>query len=313
MEFADPFAILLALLALPLLWLGLRRGGGGYAVPSAAGLGDVPPTLRMRLLGALPILRVLAVVLLAIAIARPRVGDANATVPAQGIDIALALDVSSSMETGDFGPGKTRLDATKEVIRDFIKGRENDRIGLVVFQKDALPLSPPTLDYDALDRVVADVKSGILPDGTGIGVGLATALNMLRDSTAASRIVILLTDGQHNTQSISPEEAAGLAKALRIKVYTIAVVSPGGPTAGEIDEDRLRAIAEDTGGRYFLADNQAALVNVYDEIGKLETSAVGRERFERFTELAPWFLLGAATLLGLDLALRGTWLRRLPA
>ena len=208
----------------------------------------------------------------------------------------------------------TRLDVTREVIREFIKGRENDRIGLVVFQKDSMPLSPPSLDYAALDRMIADLESGLLPDGTGIGVGLADALNMLQDSTAASRIVILLTDGEHNADSISPEAAADLAVALKIRVYTIGVVSGDSPFGRqEIDEELLQEIADRTNARYFAASSPQALADVYEEIGKLETSRISRESFERFTEMAPWFAATAAGLLLLELVLRGTLLRRSPA
>lgn len=316
MQFADPALFALALLGLPVLWLSLRKGRAGYAVPSGAAFANVRPSLRLRAARWLPpVLRVAAILLLAVALARPRTGDANAVVPAQGIDIALALDISSSMTTSRLGGEKNRLEATKDVIRSFLKGRENDRIGLVVFQRDALALAPPTLDYAALDKVVADVKSGILPDGTGIGVGLATALNMLRESTAASRIVILLTDGQHNADSIKPEEAAQIAEALKIKVYTIGVVNDARPTvsASDIDEKLLKAIAERTNARYFVADNPEKLQEVYDEIGRLETSGVGRDHYERYTEYAPWFAGAAAGLLAVELLLAATWLRRVPA
>ena len=215
-------------------------------VPSGRGFRALPPTLRLRLLPLLPVLRVGAVAFLAVAIARPRIGEVNAVVPARGIDIALSFDISSSMTAAELAPGKDRLQATKEVIREFIANRENDRIGLVVFQRDALALSPPTQDYAALDRMVADIESGLLADGTGIGVGLSSALNMLRDSSAASRVVILLTDGEHNATSITPEAAAQLAAALQVKVYTIGVISPG--RADGIDEERLRGIADLTGG-----------------------------------------------------------------
>lgn len=313
MEFAAPAALGLAALAIPVAILARNRGRRAVAVPSAVPLVGARKTLRLKMLPFLPVLRLLAVVALAVAVAGPRVGDANAVVPGQGIDVALSIDISSSMNTSGFGGG-TRLEATKKVIRDFIKGRENDRIGIVVFQRDALPLTPPSLDYEALDKSVVELESGLLPDGTGIGVGLASALNMLRDSTAASRIVVLLTDGEHNADSIKPEDAAELAAALKIRVYTIGVVSGAGPTARpEVDEELLKAIADRTGAKYFKAENPQTLAQVYDEIGQLETSRVGREHFERFTELSPWFAGAAAALLALDIALRGTWLRRNPA
>lgn len=312
MQFAAPAALALAVLALPVFLLARTRSRRLVRIPSTALLAGAPGSLRLRLLPFLPILRVLAIVALAVAVAGPRVGDANAVVPSQGVDIALSLDISSSMNTSGFG-GATRLEGAKKVIRDFIKGRADDRIGLVVFQRDALPLAPPSLDYQALDRMVSQLESGLLPDGTGIGVGLGSALNMLRESTAASRIVILLTDGEHNADSISPEAAAQLATALKIRVYTVGVVSTNASGRSEIDEKLLQAIADRTNGKYFKANNPQALADVYAEIGKLETSRVGRERFERFTQLAPWFAGAAAALLLADLMLRGTWLRRNPA
>lgn len=312
MEFAAPAALALAALALPVFLLARSQSKRQVRIPAGAPLAGAPKTLRLRLLPFLPVLRVLAIAALAVAVAGPRVGDANAVVPSQGVDIALSLDISSSMNTAGFG-GATRLEATKKVIRDFIKGRDSDRIGLVVFQRDALPLSPPSLDYEALDRIVSELQSGLLPDGTGIGVGLAGALNMLRDSTAASRIVILLTDGDHNADSITPEDAAQLAVALKIRVYTIGVVSTNAVGQPDVDEKLLETIADRTNGKYFRANNPEALADVYSEIAKLETSRVGRDRFERFTQLAPWFAGAAAVLLLADLALRGTWLRRNPA
>jgi Ca-activated chloride channel family protein len=160
---------------------------------------------------------------------------------------------------------------------------------------------------------VADTDTGILPDGTGIGVGLSSALNMLRDSNAASRIVILLTDGDHNATSISPEDAAEIASALRIRVYTIGVVDRQSVReAGEVNEERLTAIAESTGGQYYAAEDADSLTEVYEEIGRLETSRVGGETFERYDEYAPWFAAGAAVALALELLLAATWLRRSP-
>jgi len=311
MEFAAPAALGLALLALPILVIA-RRKPRGYQVPSTGAILGAAPTVRLRAARMLPLLRAAAIVLLAVAVAGPREGKAETIVPGEGVDIALSFDLSSSM-LAQFGD-TNRLEATKDVIREFIQSRENDRIGLVVFQQDALALSPPSLDYDALDSMVEDLESGLLPDGTGIGVGLAEALTMLQDSTAASRVVILLTDGDHNADSISPERATDLAIALKIRVYTIGVVSEEsrGPFS-EIDEELLQAIADRTGAVYFTADSPESLQEVYDEIGRLETSKVGREQFESFTELSPWFAVAAAALVALELVLRGTVLRRSPA
>ncbi len=313
MEFATPLALLLAFLAVPVAFLA-RRKPAGYTVPSTAPVAALRPTWKLRAARFLPVLRILAVVALAIAVAGPREGDADAVVPGEGVDIALALDISSSMDFA-FAPGKSRLEATREVVREFIKSRTDDRIGLVVFRDEALALSPPSLDYKALDTMVADLDGKLLAtDGTGIGVGLGAALNMLQDSVAASRVVVLLTDGEQNADSISPERAADLAAALKIRVYTIGIVSTSSQGGfGGIDEDLLVAIAEQTGAKYFEASSPEQLEEVYQEIGSLERSRIGRESYESFTEWAPLFATIAAGLIALELILRGTLLRRSPA
>lgn len=313
MEFATPFALLLVVLAVPIGFLA-RRKPTGYTVPSTGAVAALRPTLRLRAARLLPILRVLAVVALAIAVAGPRQGKADAVVPGEGIDIALALDISSSMDL-PFAPGQTRLAATRDVVREFIKSRTDDRVGLVVFRDEALALSPPSLDYAALDTMVADLDSSLLPqDGTGIGIGLGTALNMLQDSVAASRVIVLLTDGEQNADSISPERAADLAASLKIRIYTIGIVPAlGQGTIRGIDDELLVSIADRTGGKYFEASNPEQLEGVYQEIGSLERSRIGRESFESFTEWAPAFAILAAGLITLELVLRGTILRRSPA
>jgi len=311
LDFAAPAALALVLLAIPLA-VAARRRPVPLPVSTLAPLAGARPGWRLRFSRALPALRILAVVLLAIAVAGPRRGDARTLVPGEGIDIVISLDLSSSM-LARFGDSN-RLTVTKDVVREFIRSRENDRVGLVVFQQDALPLSPPSTDYAALDRMVADLDSGLLPDGTGIGVGLAAALSMLQESTAASRIVILLTDGEHNAPSIRPEDAAALAAALKIRVYTIGIVSESpGERAREIDEDLLREIAAQTGGRYFAASDPGQLADVYDEISSLERSRITREAFDDYDYFAPWFAGAGAALLALELLLAGTLLRRLPA
>lgn len=310
MEFAQPYFLLLALLAVPVALLAATRRVAAHPVPSLAGISGVPPTFRLRAARCLPALRVVAILLLVAGLARPRAGRAEALLPAEGIDIALSLDISSSMDTSFLAGGQSRLDVTKEVVRDFIRSRTNDRIGLVVFQEDALPMAPLTLDYLALDRVVAEIGSGILPDGTGIGVGLSAALTMLRESPARSRIVILLTDGEHNAQSIHPNDAAALAESLRIRVYTIGVESATGSRGRGFDEELLKSIAGRTGGKYFVARSGGELADVYAEIGKLETSHLDQERYERFVEYGPWLALAGAAFLLAELALRGAYFRR---
>ena len=317
MNFAEPWLLLLALLAAPLVLARWRRPAPVIRVPFALGLEAAPATWRVRARRLLPVLRVVAILLLVAGLARPRLGEAEALVPAEGIDIALAVDVSSSMSSSGFSQGFSRLDSVKDVIRDFVASRDNDRVGLVVFQREALPLVPLTLDHEALDAIIADLGSDLLPNGTGIGVGIANALSMLEESSASSRIVILLTDGRHNVDSISPEEAAEIAAALRIRVYTIGVVEgderPSGFSTTTIDAERLTAIAEHTGARYFEASTPEDLAQVYDEIASLETSRVGGESFARYTELGLWLVAAGALLLLGEVGLGRTWLRRTPA
>ena len=316
MRFADPWLLMLALAAAPLALARWQRPAPAIAVPFAGGIDAVPIGWRVCARRLLPALRVAAVLLLVAGVARPRAGAAEALVPAEGVDIALAVDLSSSMAASSFGGGRTRLDAARDVIREFVASRERDRVGLVVFQRDALPLAPLTLDRDALDAVIAELDSTFLPDGTGIGVGIAAALSLLEESAAASRIVILLTDGRQNVESIGPAEAAELAVALRVRVYTIGIVERDGErgvTDPGVDVPLLESIAERTGAAYFEAASPDDLARVYDEIASLETSRVGGETFARHRELGPWLLAAGAALLLVELALGRTWLRGTPA
>lgn len=311
MEFREPLALLLLALLPVGVWAWRRRRRAVVILPSTAGLAAVRPTLRLRAARALPVALLLAAGIGIVALAGPRRGEAAARVPAEGIDIVLALDISSSM-TAPLGDGRTRIEATKEVVREFIRSRENDRVGLVVFQRDALPIAPPTLDHRALEQLVEELSPGLLPDGTGIGVGIGAALTMLRSSDAASRIVILLTDGRHNAwESIAPEEAAELAALSGVPVYTIAVIGSSPGTRLDIDEAQLRAIAERTGGRFFLARSTEELREVYEEIARLETSAVERDRFLRYSEFGPPLagVAGAAAVVYLLGAGAGLWRR----
>lgn len=310
MEFAAPNALLLGLVAMPVAGLGIRRRPNGIGIASAGAFASLPRTLRVRCVRWLSLGRGLAIILLVIALAQPRVGDANAVVPAEGIDVVLAIDLSSSMTTS-FAGKTNRLEAAKSAARSFVKERKDDRIGLVVFQSKALTFSPPTLDHKALDQMLEKLDTGLLPDGTAIGLGITNSLNAPRGSTAATRTVILLTDGEHNTPSISPAEAAEVAAALKIRLYTIGVTDS--KTSKEVDRNSLRAIAERTGGRYYEASDPGALAQVYATIGDLETSGVGREHFERFAEYGPWFAAAGAAVVLAELALRATWLRQIGA
>jgi len=331
-RFASP-AFLLLLAAIPAM-IAWRRRDRRWARPAALRYADLGPALggrppwRVRLVPVLPALRWLALALAVVALARPQSGQAQEVVEGEGVDIALALDISGSMASLDFEP-KNRLEAAREVIRAFVEARPFDRIGLVIFAAAAFNQSPATVDHGVLLRQLDQVKLATdlgLDDGTAIGLGLASAANMLAASSAKSRVIILLTDGVNNAGEIDPLTAAEAAKALGLRVYTIGAGRPGQvpvPVPGmfgtrtiyqesEIDEETLKRIAELTGGLYFRATDTAGLARVYDQINRLEKSEVEIRSFSRYRELAGWLLAPAIALLALELGLRETVLRSLP-
>jgi Ca-activated chloride channel family protein len=272
----------------------------------------------------LPVLRHLALALLIVALARPQSGSTREIIMGEGVDIAIVLDISGSMAALDFEPD--RLGASKQVIRDFIKGRQYDRIGLVIFATEAFSQVPPTLDYQVLERVLnaTQVSWDIgLDSGTAIGLGLANGANMLRDSETKSKVIVLLTDGANNSGQVDPLTAAEIAKALDIRVYTIGAARPG-PAAlpfpdghieyrdSEIDEETLKQIAEITGGLYFRAEDKTGLEEIYNTIDALEHSQVEVRTFTRYTELAAWLIIPAGLLLAIEMLLRKSLFRTIP-
>lgn len=309
----------LALLALlPLLaWRHHRRGPGGAVVYSR-----LPARTAGRWRLHLPFyLRLAALALLIVALARPRLGYAWEEGTTEGIDIQIALDVSGSMGAEDFQP-KNRLAVAKEVVKEFIAGRTGDRIGLVVFSGAALTQSPPTTDHQALRFLVDSVEIGSLPRGTAIGLALATAASRLKESEAESRVIVLVTDGVSNVGEIDPRSAAALCQGLGLKVYTIGVgteraapvtVLMGDPRVGEpmvnrivrrmpVDEGLLREIAERTGGRFYRVTDREALAGVFEEIDRLETTELQVKRFVRYREAFQPLAWGGLALLLLPLA-----------
>ncbi len=304
MTFADP-GLLLLLLAIPVALLLKARLGESKSAGSFSNvdlLSGFRPTWRIRYRWVPTIVRAGAIALLVIAIARPQVGQADSELPGQGIDIALILDTSGSM-SASFGSQDSRLDVAKRVLVDFINGRENDQLGLVIFRAGSLVLSPLTLDYGALTAITEDVGDVNLPDGTAIGVGLSDALNLLRESRTRSRVAILLTDGENNAGDIEPLAAAQVAKTLGIRVYTIGVIQQGSRT---VDSQALTQMAELTGGRYFPAENEQSLEAIYGSIDQLEKSRIDRSVFATYDEYAVYFLVGALALLAFELFLRNT-------
>ncbi len=320
--------ILVPTIALVRLWAGRRFRPAGLRYSDIRLVTSHVRSWRLALRPVLPALRLLALALVIVAAARPQTGEAREIIRGEGVDIALALDISGSMASLDFQP-QNRLEAAKGVIADFVEERRYDRIGLVVFASESFVHIPPTADHDVLLRLLSGLRLSTdmrLEDGTAIGLGLASAANMLKDSTAKSKVMILLTDGVNNAGAIDPPTAALAVNALGIKVYTVGMGRPGRvpfPRRGllgteivyqesELDEETLRNVADQTGGRYYRAADTEGLRQIYDEINTLEKSEVEVRVFRRFTELAVWALLPALAILLLELALRNTLLRKMP-
>ncbi len=329
-EFRDPY-YLLALILVPLLawWFYGRqeRGRAHLKYSDTRLVRRAGKSMRQRFLLLLPVLSLLSLTLLIFALARPRSSSKEEKVTTEGIDIVLAMDVSSSMLAEDFKPNN-RIKAAKSVAREFIKERSNDRIGLVVFAGESFTQCPLTLDYGVLlsllDQVTIADKSW---DGTAIGMGIVNAVNRLRDSKAKSKVIILLTDGVNNAGQIDPITASQIAKAYGIRIYTIGAGKQGtamypvqDPVFGKryvpmqvrIDEETLRKIAANTDGRYFRATDTRKLKQIYDEIGKLEKTKIEVKEYTRYEELYLYFTIAALFFLLLEIVLANTWLRKLP-
>ena len=318
MRLEDP-ALLALLVLLPFyawaLWRLARRPGPSYLLPRLApARADAEPGRILRTLPWLPAFRLAAALLIIIAAARPQATTVEARRPAEGIDIVLAIDISSSMTQFRLGGDETRIDAARRVARDFIAQREDDRLGLVVFQRRSLVLSPLTLDLEAVDTLIeTSVRSGIIPDGTALGLAMAESVDLLRESQAASRVVVALTDGENNVPGISTQQAAAVARALGVRIYTIGLPAAQRTSAAVgLNEIPLIYAADETGGRYFRASDADELAAAYEEIARLERARVGEETLLRSRELAPWLLIAALGLILLEVAARaGPW-RRMP-
>ena len=306
MTLAQPYFLVLLLLLPATFLLRRRRSDGAAAVFSTHELlKDYRPTWRIRSRWMPSALRAIALTLMIVALSRPQAIRAD-TSEGTGIDIVLSLDLSSSMDTR-FGDG-TRLDAAKNVLTKFIEGRTSDRIGLVVFKNESLALSPLTTDYASLTDMLAHVDQLKLPDGTAIGDGTAEALNLLRDSRARSRTVVLLTDGENNAGRVEPLAAARIAESLGIRLYTVGVVEQRNKTG--VDVQALRKMADLTGGSFALADNPDVLQSIYARIGELEKSRIDSKVVTVTRELAPRIIVVAVILLAFEVACSSTIWRR---
>ncbi len=319
--------LLLALLPAWLWWQRRQAQRGGLKFSSIAG---APASLWSRVGPKLLLaLRGTTLALFVVALARPQIGKSQSRWRAEGIDIVLAVDISGSMNAVDYeshGRRTTRIEAVKDVVRDFIRARPNDRIGMVVFGTHPYVASPLTLDHDWLEKNLDRVRVGLVEGNTAIGAGLGAGVNRLRDSDAKSKVIVLLTDGGENVPRPPAREAAKAAKEFGVRVYTIGagsatgqpvpVVDAQGQLAGyilgDLDEGLLKDIAEATGGQYFRAADTAALKRTYEQIDKLEKRAVETVKFEDWRELFPWFVAPGIGCLLLAVALENTRLRRLP-
>lgn len=325
---ADPWLLTFALVIPVLIWRHIRprrsrsvtlRYSNLEAIRSAAGR----PSRHRHLLLAL---RLLGLACLIFALARPQSGSRGEDITTEGIDIILALDISSSMLAEDFKP-HNRLETAKLVAGDFIKSRISDRIGMVVFARESYTQCPLTLDYGVLLTFMRDIQVGKIEDGTAIGLAIANAVNRLRDSVAKSKVVILLTDGRNNAGELHPLTAARAARAMNVRVYTVGAGSRGSalypvqdPVLGkryvrlpvEIDEDLLRSVADITQGRYFRAVDKASLEEVFAEIGRLEKSRIQVREYTRYRELFTAWLLAGLFFIGLETILSRTWFMIIP-
>ncbi len=326
-HFANPeFFWLLILVPLLVLWylLNNKKINVPIKFSTIEGFRRTKPSLRVKFLH-LPFgLRVFGIILIIIALARPQSSSSEKQIETEGIDIVIALDISGSMLAEDFKPN--RLEAAKKITEKFIDERQNDRIGLVIFSAKSFTQCPITIDHTVLKNLLKQIKSGLIEDGTAIGMGLATAVDRLKDSKAKSRVIILLTDGINNTGIISPLTASEMAKAFGIRVYTIGVGTLGKAPYPfqtpfgiqymnvdvEIDEALLKDIAQSTGGKYFRATNNQALESIYNEIDQMEKTKIKQTVFTTFTEeFFPFLLIGTIAIF-LELLLRTFVFKKLP-
>jgi len=323
--FKDPELLWTALLLVPVVVYYIMRHRSMHAevrYSNVKGVRGAEKAFRSKLVHLPFVLRSLAALLLIIVLARPQSSSSWQDVTTEGIDIVMALDISGSMLAEDLKPN--RLEAAKKVAKKFIANRPNDRIGLVVFAGESFTQCPLTTDHSVLLNLFNDVKSGMLEDGTAIGMGLATSVKRLKDSEAISKVVILLTDGDNNAGSIAPLTAAEIAKEFGVRVYTIGVgtrgtapmpyTDPFGRTRYQdvevkINEQLLTQIAELTGGEYFRATDNESLEAVYARIDELEKSKIDVTEYRKRKEEFLPFAIAALLLLVLEVLLRNTVLR----
>ena len=330
MRLADTWFLLLLILLPFYYYWSSKKSVVKYSSISLAK--RIRPTIKVRLKRLPDLITIAALILIIIALARPQLTNQEKEVTTKGTDIILALDLSGSMQAEDFKP-KNRLFVAKEVIKEFIKGRKSDRIGLVAFAGKAFTQSPLTLDYGILLTLLDDLEIGRFEDGTAVGMAIAEGAKRLKDSEAESKIMILLTDGVNNSGNIDPLTAAKVAKALGVKIYTVGVGREGGApipvgnsifgktyardSSGKViltqmDEKSLKEVAAISEAKYYRATDRESLINIYKEIDKLEKTDIKVKEYYNYTEMYGYFAAIALTLLFISTLLRSTWLWTYP-
>lgn len=323
-SFLHPFYFGLLLIIPVMIWWHYRnkkKDNPSIRLTTISGIAEVKPTWKVRLRPSMFWLRILALIFLIIALARPQSSSVSESIDSEGIDIVLSIDVSGSMLAEDLKPN--RIEAAKKVAEEFVNSRPTDRLGLVIFSGESFTQVPITIDHNVLKEQLSQIKSGVLIDGTAIGMGLATGVDRLRASKAKSRVLILLTDGVNNTGLIDPSTALEIAKRYKVRVYTIGIGSKGQApypvqTAFgtqkqmmpvQIDEPLLKKIAKETGGNYYRATDNKSLKSVYDEIDQLEKTKIEVSSYKHYAELFFPFALLAIICLVAEVALRYTVFR----
>ena len=326
-KFASPhYLFLLLLIPVLVVWYfyRLKKNNPDIEISSTEGFDRNIKSLRVYLYHGLYVLRLLGIIFIIFALARPQTNLSRQDISVEGIDIVLAMDISGSMLAKDFNPD--RLEAAKDVAMNFIDGRPDDRIGLVIFSGESFTQCPITSDHAVLKNLFKDIHSGMINDGTALGDGLATAVSRLRTSKAISKVIILMTDGVNNMGSVDPLSAAEIAKLYGIRIYTVGIGTTGFAPYPvqtpygiqlqnmkvEIDEQLLKEVSKLTDGKYFRATNNGKLRQIYQEIDKMEKSKIDVTEFRKKKE-EYWILaLIAFILVVLEAGLRNTWFRNIP-
>jgi len=327
MTFHNPEYLFLLLLLVPIIYWYIKemhKSDASLQISSHRNLLKFPKSRKVKLRHVPFVLRVLAISFIIIALARPQASNSWRTENTEGIDIMMALDVSGTMQAEDLKPN--RIQAAKDVATEFILSRPNDNIGLVVFAGESFTQCPLTTDHAVLINLFNAVKFGIIEDGTAIGLGLANAVNRIKDSKAKSKVIILLTDGSNNRGDIAPITAAEIAKTFGIRVYAIGVGSTGKVSIpvqtpmgiqyqqmdSEFDEKSLQDIAGMTGGKYFRATDTSKLRHIYQEIDQLEKTKINVKEYSKKSEQFYLFSLLAFIFVALEVLLRNTYFRKIP-